>query len=115
MARAHAFSYPPLAFVRSGGGPPLLGDGARLVEIEDPGVVVSAIEPDQGGGPTLRLYETTGRAREVTVRWHGTGACALVPVDLAGRSDATPSVPTPEGVGVVVTLRPWQILTLAVR
>ena len=115
VAKAHAFAYPPLAFVRSGGGSPLLGDGARLVEIDDPGVVVSAIEPDPGGAPKLRLYETTGRAREVTVRWRGSGACTLVPIDLAGRSEGSPSAPTPDGVGAVVTLRPWQILTLAVR
>jgi alpha-mannosidase len=115
VARAHAFAYPPIAFVRSRGGSPLLADGVRLVEIDDPGVVVSAIEPDQGGGPKLRLYETTGRARDVTVRWRGSGACTLVPVDLAGRPDTTPSTPTPDGAGAVVTLRPWQVLTLAVR
>jgi glycosyl hydrolase family 38 len=115
VARAHAFAYPPIAFVRGGGGDATLGDQARLVEIDDPEVVVSAIEPDHGGGPKLRIYEATGRARSVTVRWHGSTARMLVPVDLTGRPSTTQCAPTPDGVGAVVPLRPWQILTLAVR
>ena len=114
VARAHAFAYPPIAFVRSGGGPVTLADEARLVEIDDPEVVVSAIEPDPGGGPKVRIYEATGRARIVTVRWHGSAARTLVPVDLTGRPDTTQCTPTPDGAGAVVQLRPWQILTLAV-
>jgi len=115
VARAHAFAYPPIAFVRSGGRPVTLADEARLVEIDDPEVVVSAIEPDPGGGPKVRIYEATGRARMVTVRWHGSAARTLVPVDLTGRPDTTQCTPTPDGAGAVVQLRPWQILTLAVR
>ena len=115
VARAHAFAYPPLAFVRGGEGGATLRDQARLVEIDDPEVVVSAIEPDHEGGAKLRIYEATGRARTVTVRWHGSAARMLVPVDLAGRQTTIPCTPIPEGVGAVVPLRPWQILTLAVR
>lgn len=115
VARAHAFAYPPIAFVRGGGGEATLSDGARLVEIDDPEVVVSAIEPDQHGGPRLRLYEAAGHHRTVTVRWHGSAARALVPIDLAGRPDTTQCTATADGVGAVIGLRPWQILTLAVR
>jgi alpha-mannosidase len=114
LARAHAFAYPPLAFAGSGEGHSRLADLARLVEIDDPQVVVSAIEPD-AGGPRVRIYEAGGRARSVTVRWHGSAARTLVPVDLAGRPDTVQCTPTDSGVGAVVPLRPWQIVTLAVR
>jgi hypothetical protein len=115
VARAHAFAYPPIAFVGGNGGQGTLADRARLVEIDDPEVVVSAIEPERGGGSKLRIYEAGGRARTVTVRWHGPGAHALVPVDLTGRNSSTPYTPTPDGVGAVLALRPGQIVTLAVR
>jgi alpha-mannosidase/mannosylglycerate hydrolase len=115
VAQAHAFAYPPIPFVRSSGGPAVLGDGSRLVAIDDPEVVVSAVEPDQGDGPKVRIYEAGGRTRTVTVRWRGSAAGTLVPVDLMGRADTTQCMPTPDGAGAVVTLRPWQILTLAVR
>ncbi|HYB12313.1 MAG TPA: glycoside hydrolase family 38 C-terminal domain-containing protein, partial [Myxococcota bacterium] len=115
VSRAHAFAYPPMAFVRGAGGSAALADQARLLEVDDPEVVVSAIEPDLGNGPKVRIYEASGRHRTVRIRWRGLGAQSLVPVDLAGRPDTIPCTPTPDGVGAVVSLRPWQILTLAVR
>ncbi|HBZ68655.1 MAG TPA: hypothetical protein DEP35_02440 [Deltaproteobacteria bacterium] len=115
VAHAHAFAYPPMAFVRGGAGEAQLADGARLVEIDDPEVVVSAIEPEAGPGPLVRLYEAGGRHRKVTVRWHGSPVRTLVPVDLAGRPDPTECADAPGGGGAVIALRPWQILTLAVR
>jgi len=114
VARAHAFAYPPLAFSGGGGGHKTLVDKARLVEIDDPQVVVSAIEPD-AGGPRVRIYEAGGRARSVTVRWRGSAARTLLPVDLAGRPDTLQCTPMASGVGAVVPLRPWQIVTLAIR
>ena len=61
-----------------------LRDGARLLEIDDPAVVVSAIEPRAESTPLIRLYNASGAARRVALRWRGPGARRLEPVDLAG-------------------------------
>ena len=64
-----------------------LRDGARLLEIDDPAVVVSAIEPrarEHAAGPTLQCV---GCARGASrLRWRGPGARRLEPVDLRGRA-----------------------------
>jgi len=113
VARAHAFAFPPRAF--AGGGPPAapLRDGARLFEVDDPAVVVSAIQPGPDGRARVRLWNASAEARRVRVAWSGPGARALEPVDLAGRPDPRAGL-EPEGAGGWLRLRPWQITTLRV-
>ena len=71
---------------RRAGRDALLRDGARLLEIDDPAVVVSAIEPRAQSTPLIRLYNASDAARRVALRWCGPGAQRLEPVDLTGRA-----------------------------
>jgi len=83
-ARAHRFAFPPVAFAGGSSRQDApLADGARLLELDDPEVVVSAIEPRPDGCPILRLYNTGDRARRVRLAWPG--AAELQRVDLAER------------------------------
>jgi alpha-mannosidase len=102
---AHAFAVPPLVLEGGGGPGAPLADGARIVEVDDPEVVLSAIEPRTGRSPLIRLYNASPRQRRFTVRWNGSSE-ALREVDLIGqpRSDAgASSAPS-------LSLRPWQIV-----
>ncbi len=101
IAHAHRFAYPPLGFAGGGTETAPLRDGARLLELDDPGVVVSAIEPRSDGSAIVRLYETLGQPREAALRWCAPGAWTSEPVDLGERA----SVARPE-------LRPFEIRTL---
>ncbi len=87
VAQAHGFAYPPAAFatgfVAAAAG---IADGDRLVEIDDPAIVVSAIEPGPCGALRVRLYEATGRPRRL--RGRIPGASAIRALDLTGRPDA---------------------------
>lgn len=84
VAEAHGFAFPPLGFRCGGAGEASLRDGDRLVEIDDPAVVVSAIEPRVGGDTELRLWNAGAQERSARVGW--TPACAgILPIDLAGR------------------------------
>jgi alpha-mannosidase len=113
-ADAHAFAFPPLAF--AGGGPEdaALGDGARLLLLDDPSVLVSAIEPRPGGRALVRLYNGTPQARRVCLRWNAPGTAALDPVDLAGRVDAAVCLQA-DGPNAVLELRPFEIVSLRPR
>jgi hypothetical protein len=107
------FAVPALLFA---GGVPQgpLGDGSRLLEVDDPAVAVCALEPRDGGGATLRLLNDSGRAREAGVRWTGPGARTLEPVDLGGRP-LGPGAPAPDRDGWIrLSLRPWQLYCLRV-
>jgi hypothetical protein len=122
LRAAHGFAYPPLAFLAPGGGIASLADRAQLVEVDDPQVAVSAIEPQPGGGALLRLWNTSGEPRHVTVRWAGGRAATpagvtLERVDLEGRrvAPAPGDRPLPEtggGPGVTLALRPHEIASL---
>ena len=94
------------------GGAPL-ADGARLVEIDDPEVIVSAIEPRPDRRAVLRVYNASARPRTVALRWNGFGARSLEPTDLVERTVRNGSVST-EKSGATVSLRPWEIATLRV-
>ena len=110
-AEAHAFAAPPLAFaVGAGGGGPL-GDGARLVEVADPHIEVSAVEPRGDGHVDVRLVNLGAEPRRVRVRWSGAAGHRLGRVDLAG--NLVPGQ-TQEGVtdGIQLDLGPWRIETL---
>lgn len=84
-AEALRFAEPPLVFAGSGiGGDAPLADGARLLELDDPEVVLSALEPLAGGETGVRLYNPGPEPRRLSLRWNG-GGPGLEPVDLRGR------------------------------
>ncbi len=115
LARAHAFAHPPVAF--PGGGPARapLRDGARLVEVDDPEVVVSAIEP-RDDGAVVRLWNATGTAKRVRVAWVDPLA-SLEAVDLLEQADPSVGLEPVEGEGAAALLElgPCRIASLRVR
>ena len=113
---AHRFASPPIAFPHGGteARGRRLADGARIVEIEDPQVVVSGLSPRHGGGVELRVVNLSPRARQVDLALVGLGSPPLRMVALAhqrpdGRLEGVENA-APVGPGV--RLRPWQILTV---
>jgi hypothetical protein len=111
IADAHRFAAPAWLFP-AGGGAAELHDGARLVEIDDPAVVVSAIEPRAESTPLIRLYNASPRARRVALRWGGPGASRLETVDLAGRPLPLDGFAPGSGASATLPLRAWQIVSL---
>ncbi len=113
VSEAHRFANPARAWI--GGGPvdAPLADGARLVEIDDPVVVVSAIEPRADRHPVLRLYNASAQPRTVALRWNGPGARAIEPVDLTEQRVQDDTVRTEE-TRATLSLRPWGIATLRI-
>jgi len=112
-AQAQHFASPPLVFAGGvvGGAP--LADGARLLEIDDPAVAVSAIEPRRGGPVNVRLVNTTAESRRFGVR-HGFGGPGdFEPVDLRGRP--LPVAARGESDPGRVTLRPREIASFRPR
>jgi mannosylglycerate hydrolase len=112
-AEAHRFAHPPIAVQEAGPSEAPLADGARLVEVDDPELVVSAVEPRDEGGVVVRVYNASSEPRPAAIRFPGAGtgagARALEPVDLLER-------PLPEGgVRPGETLRPWQIVSWVTR
>jgi alpha-mannosidase len=105
IAEAHRFAYRPLAAQRDGDDAGEIADGARLVQVDDPELVVSALEPLAGGRALVRVYNASHRPRPAALRVHGSPA--LDPVDLAGE---------PLGGGATAApLRPWQIASFLTR
>jgi len=111
LAEAHRYAVPPLLF---GGGrcaPGGPGPDARLLEVDDPAVVVSAIEPRPRGAPEVRLLNASARPRRIRVRWNGRRG-GLLRIDLRGRALPGRSLePAAEG-SVELDLRPWEIAAL---
>ncbi|HEX5065940.1 MAG TPA: hypothetical protein VFY49_07490 [Myxococcota bacterium] len=106
VTAALRFADPPLLF--AGGSPRgALRDGARLVEWDDPAVVLCALEPREAGVTWLRLLNASDATRSVQVRWNGEGR--LSQIDLRGR-------PVGAGDGATqnlrLALRPWQLASL---
>jgi hypothetical protein len=114
VLEAHAFAFPPIVFEAAGEADAPLGDGSRLVEVDDPEVVVSAIEPLAGGGADVRVVNLGGTARDVGLRWNGGSRHTLRPVDLAGHPVAEAATETQNGDARAVRMRlgPWKIATL---
>jgi hypothetical protein len=105
IAEAHRFAYPPLAAQRDGDDAGEIADGARLVQVDDPELVVSALEPLAGGRALVRVYNASHRPRPAALRVHGSPA--LEPVDLAGEQL--------QGGSLAAPLRPWQIASFRTR
>ncbi|MCZ6783543.1 MAG: hypothetical protein O7G30_09555 [Proteobacteria bacterium] len=113
-ASAHRFAYPPISIQRGLGVPaPSLKDADRLLEVDDPEVVVSAIEPRPDGGSLVRVYNASGTARRVRMKWHGPGASALAAVNLAEQRDSGVRLEA-TGTSAILSLRPWQIASIRV-
>jgi alpha-mannosidase len=111
-ADAYRFGAPAWLFPAEGDADSPLCDGARLLEIDDPALVVSAIEPRSQSTPLIRLYNASGSARRASVRWLGPGARRLEPVDLAGNAARESGFTAGEGASATLALRPWQIANL---
>jgi alpha-mannosidase len=114
VAHAHRFVYPPLALAGAGAEDAPLRDGARLLELDDPGVVVSALEPRADGSAIVRLYETTGRTRSVSLSWNAPGDWTWQAVDLAEQPDPAARIEV-SGARARLELHAWQIRNLRVR
>jgi alpha-mannosidase len=112
-ADAHRFAAPAGLFAAEGDPDAPLRDGARLLEVDDPAVVVSAIEPRVQSATLVRLYNASDAPRRVGVRWRGPRARRLEPVDLAGHALRLDGCEPADGAAVALALRPWQIVTLA--
>jgi alpha-mannosidase len=110
VLRAHAHAYPPVPFAGGAPGPGPLRDGQRLVEVDDPAVVVSAIEPRADGRALVRLWNASPEARTVRVRWGGE-AGRLELMDLAERP-LPGAAPAGDGAEIQVELSAWRIATL---
>ena len=110
-AEAHAFAAPPFAFLVGKGGAGPLRDGARLVEVDDPRIEVSAIEPRAGGVVDVRLVHLDGSPRRARVRFAAAPDHRLEPVDLAGRPVPLDTRPEDDGA-LAIELAPWRIVTL---
>jgi alpha-mannosidase len=108
IAEALRFANPALALAGRAAAPAdaPLGDGARLLELDDPAVLLSALEPLAEGGARVRLWNASGEARRVQVRVPAAPG-PLGAVDL--RDEAVP------GDGSDLALRPWQVATLRCR
>jgi alpha-mannosidase len=112
VVEAHRFAYPPLAAPIVGTAlDPLLEDGARLVAIDDPEVVVSAVEPRKNGASLVRLYNATSRERRVSLAWRS--ARRLSRVDLAETPDRTSGFED-SGSSATLQLAPWQLASISV-
>ncbi len=112
IAEAHRFAWPPSAFAPGDGHGATLRDGARLVELDDPGIVVSALEPGADGALRVRLYEATGQPRRL--RGRIPGAQQIRALDLAGQPDAGWALAV-SGGGFEAELRAGQIVDLEAR
>ena len=111
MARAHTFAYPAPVFPIGGTARAPLGDGDRLVEVDDPEVVVSAIEARTGGGAWIRLLNASPKTRRFRVRWNGPGD-SLAAVDLRGLPDPGARLEPGDGASAHVSLRGWGLIGL---
>jgi alpha-mannosidase len=111
---AQRFASPALLFAGGSGAGPL-GDGARLLEVDDPEVVVSAVEPRRAQGAAIRLYNASPRPRRVRVRWNGAAGPDLRAVDLAGRPDERVRLASEADGAVRLELRAWQLVALRSR
>lgn len=114
-ADAQRFGAPAWLFGADTGSHAPLRDGVRLLEIDDPAVVVSAIEPRAESTPLIRLYNASDAPRRVALRWCGPGAETLEPVDLMGRTTALTGFVAGANASAMLALRPWQIVNFSPR
>ncbi|MFJ6567497.1 alpha-mannosidase [Streptomyces sp. NPDC091292] len=85
-----------------------------LVTVDDDAVVVSAVKAadDRSGDLVVRLYEAHGGRARATVRVDGFAADRAVLTDLLERPLPDTEPPARADGGVVLTLRPFQLVTL---
>lgn len=93
---------------------PSLADGARLLEIDDPEILLTALEPRPGGRTELRLLNASAQPRRVFARWNGRGG-ALERVDLRGEPLPGADLASAADGGLKLDLRPWEIAGLRTR
>ncbi len=110
IAEAHRYLAPPLLF--AGGASPLRppAPDLRLLEVEDPELLVTAIEPRPEGPPEIRLLNASARPRSARVRWNGRGE-EIERIDFRGRP-LPGEGPSRAAGGVAIDLRPWEIVAL---
>jgi alpha-mannosidase len=109
-AEAHRYAAPPLLFAGGGDASGPLGDAARLLEVDDPAVVVSALEP-RGPGTEIRILNASAQARRVRLRWNGR-AGALSRVDLRGLPRPGAPLELAGDRSASLELRAWEIAAL---
>ncbi|MFE4534644.1 alpha-mannosidase [Streptomyces scopuliridis] len=87
---------------------------APLVTVDHDAVVVSAVKlaDDRSGDLVVRLYEAHGGRARATVRVDGFATGRAVPTDLLERPLPDAEPPTAADGGVVLALRPFQMVTL---
>ncbi|WP_217555359.1 glycoside hydrolase family 38 C-terminal domain-containing protein [Streptomyces sp. GbtcB6] len=87
---------------------------APLVTVDNDAVVVSAVKlaDDRGGDLVVRLYEANGGRARATVSADGFAADRAVLTDLLERPLADAERPAAADGGVVLALRPFQMVTL---
>jgi len=103
------FANPPLCFPLAPGAEGPLADGDRLVELDHPAAVISAVEPDREGSCLVRLWNASADRVQASLRWKAGGR--LERVDLEGRPLSN-AVSPPEAP---LDLRGWEIASLRVR
>ncbi len=106
------FACPAWAFAGEGDDGAPLADGARLLQVDDPQVIVSAIEPRADGAASLRVFNAGRVPVRTPVTWNGPGARSLAVVDLAGRPIDSADFEPGDGATGTLSLRAGQILTL---
>lgn len=113
VAEAHRYAVPPLVFGGAGAGDAPLHDGDRLLELDDPEVVLSAVEPRAEGGPWVRVWNASGRERRVALRMAGGAEGELLEaLDLRGRPLGAEGPVRGDGT---LALGPWRIAILRHR
>jgi alpha-mannosidase len=117
----HDYNNPLIARVLEAHGGPLPAT-TSLVEVEPASVVMTVLKPggvpqarmagmelDPAAGLALRLYESSGRATEATIRsrWPIVAAAVTNALEEEGRALS------PSGTTLVVSLQPYEIATIA--
>ncbi|WP_411093389.1 alpha-mannosidase [Streptomyces sp. 049-1] len=89
-------------------------DVAPLVAVDNDAAVVSAVKlaDDRSGDLVVRLYEAHGARARATVRVDGVAADRAVLTDLLERPLPDAVQPTATDAGLVLVLRPFQMVTL---
>ena len=97
--------------------PGSVADSGSFVEVTPESVVLSALRCLEPPGDSrdavweLRLYETTGRPAETTVRLHG-AVREIQVTNLLGRPDPHADAPRVAGREIHLQIPPWKIVTL---